>query len=299
MKKLKLVFWGKQEAGKTSLISSLRGQPFSKDYNETLGPAISKLDDATYVYDLSGDPKFEAVVAPYVKASTVGVICVDLSKPFDQEKDIHHYAQIIKAFSPEARFILVGTKVDLANKEAKEQFKQIECADVVFKDKLMTSSKDLTEVGSLRKAILACQQSPTASFESQRKIDENEDSSSAPSLYADQTSISSDFFWKVVAHPATVAVGGLLMLAGLLALGIGLSCLCPALAPIMAGVGLALAESTALTLVVGGSIAALTGTLATFFNKHATSDLVAGVSGNDSPEEIDDNWDRLHAHTGL
>ncbi len=288
---LRVVVVGDAAVGKTALISRMKRQPFVEAYEETLAVAFGYLVNKDLIplniVDTGGQEReqqaiFRRTVDIYFVSADIALICFDVSQPIDLNKMQNHLDRL-RSYSTDVKFILVGTKEDLATDEQKEFFSNISLEGAVFERRILTSAKNNTGVEELKTAMfdiarLSSQHKPMSSLIPPADVDD---------VDADDSFSACLFLQMVAQHSATGVIGGVLMLAGLIALGIGIACLCPALVPVMAGIGIALSESAATSLAVAGGCGALFGTMATFFYKKANDTTVAGVSYEDFPPNDD------------
>ena len=120
----KIAVLGAAGAGKTSLIDQFCQKKFQQDYKPTLGASIIARDlnvDGNFVrlvmWDIAGQEKYESVRSMYLSGALGAILVYDITRrPTFEEikgkwiKDFKQYAL------PEARYILLGNKADLAEK---------------------------------------------------------------------------------------------------------------------------------------------------------------------------------------
>lgn len=289
MKALKVVVLGDTAVGKSALVARMCNQPFMFMYQETIGLDLKFLRrDSTQlqIWDFAGNVAYPELVNQHLHGATIALLCVDLSQPIDLTR-LNAYLSRLQRYSQNAKCILVGTKEDLATEENKKAFSDMEIAPYCVEQRMLTSSKEYTQIDDLKQALfdladkLSLQKRPAQD----KTGDEEENDAQEQRPYSgakrgELPEISAGFFFKVAQHPATGIIGGLLMFAGLLALGVGIACLCPPSALLLAGIGIALSNAAATSAVIVGGGATLAGTIATFFYKQATDDNVAGVAAS-------------------
>ena len=123
LRKYKLVFIGDQAVGKTSIISRFQFDTFDDHYQTTIGiDFVSKtvpVDDGTVrlqLWDTAGQERFRSLIPSYINDSQVAVVCYDITsrQSFDNVKSWVEQARQIRGDA--VTLIIVGNKIDLAEK---------------------------------------------------------------------------------------------------------------------------------------------------------------------------------------
>ncbi|MDP1602366.1 MAG: GTP-binding protein [Legionella sp.] len=128
---VKLVFFGAEESGKTTLAQYFRDPEslFSQEYTPTVGVDVFnksyyresdlKEDYRVSCFDTAGQMRFQSIIATYQKKAQIGVYCVDLSQPLDKDKIDQDIASFKRLAGEHASVIIVGTKSDLPQNDPK------------------------------------------------------------------------------------------------------------------------------------------------------------------------------------
>ena len=120
----KIAVLGAAGAGKTSLIDQFCQKKFQQDYKPTLGASIIARDlnvDGSFVrlvmWDIAGQEKYESVRSMYLSGALGAIIVYDITRRPTFEEIKTKWIKDFKQFAmPEARYILLGNKADLAEK---------------------------------------------------------------------------------------------------------------------------------------------------------------------------------------
>ncbi|MHA1309721.1 MAG: Rab family GTPase [Candidatus Helarchaeota archaeon] len=137
----KMVLFGNEKVGKTSLVERFINNRFIEDYLYNLGYNIyekiisyQKYLISLMIYDIGGQEKFDVVRKIYARGADTAFIIYDITnkKSFNNLKkwrdDLYKYAGIIP-------FMIIGNKIDLENKRK------------VSKQELINTSKELNAIG--------------------------------------------------------------------------------------------------------------------------------------------------------
>lgn len=320
MSRLKVVFVGNEAVGKTQLISRMRNQDFNPSHDRIFGANFHILkDDQTEldIWDLAG-AQFSSIENSFLRGADIVCLCVDLSQlTMDNLKADHEKFQ---SYSSTARRILVGTKADLATDEVKEHFLNVLDDPISAPQilKQLTSAKSNDGVEAFKQAMFGVARSlavkpnrnclglstestfPGLSEDKPRDVgdgrvvtpnlkyteaDVDRENILYPNIDAATPLQATSFIQMVAQHPAMNVIGALLVMGGLIALGIGIACLCPAWVPVMAGIGIALSQSAATSLVISGGCGLLVGTMMGVCYKNATRAQIVGDPYEDVPQE--------------
>ncbi|MFX1563156.1 MAG: Rab family GTPase [Promethearchaeota archaeon] len=124
----KIIVIGDPMVGKTSLITRFSKRTFSELYKQTIGTTLNIAEANVgsvlirlVIWDLGGQPRFDAVRKLYFLGSDAAIMVFDLTKreTFDNLEGWRQAFQ--KAVPDEVPITLVGNKVDLASKRAVQE----------------------------------------------------------------------------------------------------------------------------------------------------------------------------------
>lgn len=157
----KVAFMGGAACGKTQLINGLTALPevkFEEKYQPSINPDVHGKDingSRFLLWDFPGSEKYQGMSKVFMKDSHVGVFCVDLSQPIDQEQ-LKKAIAVFKELNPKAKLILAGTKYDACpDKEtaekAKDTFNNLNVDDI--EDRFLTSAKNKTDFTPLENCL--------------------------------------------------------------------------------------------------------------------------------------------------
>lgn len=288
MPDLKVVVVGDVSVGKTVLVSRLLDYRYESSYHPTIAVDFHymRIDaQRLQIWDMGSISVYRPLLNPVITRAKLGLLCLDFARE-DVANKFDYYFTTLRQFSPDIQVMVVGTKVDddavIDDARMARFVEKIAALKGVMPQPIFTSAKDGTGLEDLKKemfnyAELCSPQTIKTPVEVNRDFPDLRYLDASPPFSPDESSCTANFFFQIAQHPATAAVGALLMLGGLMAMGIGVACLCPALAPMMAGVGIVLSESLATSVAIAGGCATVVGTIATFFYQHAHDTRVAGV----------------------
>ena len=118
----KLVLFGNESVGKTSLVERFVNDKFEINYVSTLGYNVYEKQLAyknalisLMIYDIGGQEQFRELRKKYAEGAHTGLVVFDLtnSNSFDRVTD---WAYNLQEFAGEIPFIIVGNKIDLEDK---------------------------------------------------------------------------------------------------------------------------------------------------------------------------------------
>lgn len=116
VQKLKIVLLGKENIGKTSLVTRLVNDEFLNHSDSTIGAAfkICRMTQGTRevelnIWDTAGQERFSHFLPLYLHHARAALVCFELPLTDQVEK----YIQIIQESDPEILIVLVATKIDL------------------------------------------------------------------------------------------------------------------------------------------------------------------------------------------
>jgi small GTP-binding protein len=131
----KIVLCGDGGVGKTSLRRAYLGQEFNSNYLETLGADFAtKIITLDYkseeyqikylIWDLAGQPSFNAVRTNYFKGSHAILIVYDVTNKTSYENVINWVEEIIKSLSHDGipPISLLGNKIDLVTEKVVDDY---------------------------------------------------------------------------------------------------------------------------------------------------------------------------------
>lgn len=118
---LKIVIIGPIEVGKSCLMRTLSGEPFTNDYDTTIGVDYgtlkTQIGDYHYklhLWDTSGNHNFFPIVRSYFQQSLIALLVFDLSS-LDSFQNCFKWYQQYREICPDNIVILVGNKTDKIN----------------------------------------------------------------------------------------------------------------------------------------------------------------------------------------
>lgn len=291
MNKLNVVVVGAPSAGKTALIGRMLGRGFNLEYQEMIGTDTLPLPGADVelqleLIDYPGAQRYQDQVNLQLQTANVILLCLDVSRA-DAAENFNAHIELIRKASKSAKVIVIGTKVDDLKAVNTESLAQI-MKGANLEPLILTSAKN--DIGG-DKVIVAMSEIGRSLFSQNSII--KKDTDAALNLLDDDVEMEPDhigisshsgkqggvvpefsagFFLQVMAHPATPVIGGLLVIAGLMALGIGIASLCFPLIPVLAGVVIVLAQSVVTPMIATGVTATLLGAGAMFLHQREMDD---------------------------
>jgi Ras-related protein Rab-6A len=149
--KLKVVLVGSNAVGKTSIANRFTRNLFANRYIETLGcdfyiknlgVETSKGHDECklIVHDIGGQIQFRDLRCTYIKGADIVFVVFALNDPGSH--DVGEFLDDILAISPKPAFALVGTKVDLVEKDGLDLSRIDVLAETHGVPVYLTSAKD-------------------------------------------------------------------------------------------------------------------------------------------------------------
>lgn len=161
MTRSKIVFFGRQNVGKSKLVLHAidKGKKFQDHYTPTVGDDHYTLDHADFTLEIwDTDPATFTTeeqpisVEAFVHAK-LGVYCLDLSQPIDKEailQDLHRFKSLAGEY---IKIILVGTKADRVTKH-EDILNSIDIEGSPFCDRIATSAAKGQGLGDLVKKLV-------------------------------------------------------------------------------------------------------------------------------------------------
>ena len=146
---LKLVLFGNQAVGKTSLVERYINNKFEQEYLSTLGYNVYQksldFDENTIIFiifDIGGQERFKDLRKKYATGANAALLVYDITNR-DSFDNIRNWHNDLMEFTHDPSFIIVGNKIDLEDyrqvmKEEGEKLAQELRADGFFE----TSAKD-------------------------------------------------------------------------------------------------------------------------------------------------------------
>jgi small GTP-binding protein len=119
----KIVFYGKEMVGKTSLVLRARKNTFDPHSTPTIGAAYSTIDWKVKegvgikfsCWDTAGSSKFNMILPIYIRPSAAILICFDYPDP----KSISMMINICRDYAPDSKIFVVATKIDMVDMNEK------------------------------------------------------------------------------------------------------------------------------------------------------------------------------------
>jgi small GTP-binding protein len=113
--KAKVIIIGNAETGKSSLIKRKLGHVFSEEYDPSIVAKTYPDLQEINLWHLSGLERFRSTAISYIKNADVSVLVFDVTKK-KSFYDIPYWINLTSMLASNAQCILVGTKIDLADK---------------------------------------------------------------------------------------------------------------------------------------------------------------------------------------
>ena len=122
----KIIFVGDAGVGKTTIISRIMDNPFSENYEPSIGVDFMSKDlkykgqnVKLQIWDTAGQEKYKGLIPSYVRNSSIVFVVYDVSvkTSFD---NIPKWINFIKTIE-NTTLILCGNKIDLSNREVKKE----------------------------------------------------------------------------------------------------------------------------------------------------------------------------------
>ncbi|MFW9997717.1 MAG: Rab family GTPase [Candidatus Odinarchaeota archaeon] len=131
----KIILAGDGAVGKSSMVDSMTGHPFSETYIITMGCQFNNLSvelpdlEKTVklqIWDLSGQPHFSEVRKQFYNGTDLAVLVIDLSRLAITFENIPEWISEIldNSESPSIPMIIVGNKVDTVRNDEKASVQQ-------------------------------------------------------------------------------------------------------------------------------------------------------------------------------
>ena len=122
----KIIFVGDAGVGKTTIISRIMNNPFSEEYEPSIGVdfmsknlkyhgQIVKLQ----IWDTAGQEKYKGLIPSYIRNSSIVFIVYDISSKTSFD-NIPKWINFVKSID-NTTLILCGNKIDLENREVKKE----------------------------------------------------------------------------------------------------------------------------------------------------------------------------------
>uniref|UniRef100_A0A8V0XHI2 Ras-related protein Rab-6B n=1 Tax=Gallus gallus TaxID=9031 RepID=A0A8V0XHI2_CHICK len=119
----RMMFSGKKQVGKTSLITRFMYDSFDNTYQATIGiDFLSKtmyLEDRTVrlqLWDTAGQERFRSLIPSYIRDSTVAVVVYDITNVNSFQQTTKWIDDVRTERGSDVIIMLVGNKTDLADK---------------------------------------------------------------------------------------------------------------------------------------------------------------------------------------
>ncbi|MFO8019411.1 MAG: GTP-binding protein [Promethearchaeia archaeon] len=151
----KLILGGDGGVGKTSMVHRFVEDSFQQDYKATIGTSIMKKscrfeglesNISFIIWDLAGQKQFRLIRRNYLKNARAGIIVYDVTRP-ETFESIERWHEEITRVEPKINLILVGNKIDLERKVAREQAeKKAEELGVSYEETSAKTGENIEEV---------------------------------------------------------------------------------------------------------------------------------------------------------
>ena len=122
----KIIFVGDAGVGKTTIISRIMNNPFSEEYEPSIGvDFMSKnlkyngQNVKLQIWDTAGQEKYKGLIPSYIRNSSIVFIVYDISSKTSFD-NIPKWINFIKSIE-NTTLILCGNKIDLENREVKKE----------------------------------------------------------------------------------------------------------------------------------------------------------------------------------
>ena len=138
---VRLVSVGDGAVGKTCLLLVFKGDPFPEDYEPTIFEShheMRKYQGKTYtlhLWDTAGQEEYDRLRPMSYSKCDVVLVCFALNDRESFKNVTEKWFVEIQEFAPKAAIVLVGTKADLWDTNAKDSITQAEINQVATKIK--------------------------------------------------------------------------------------------------------------------------------------------------------------------
>lgn len=160
MNSFKAVLFGPERVGKTAIHQKLRGLKISEHYLPTLGADVGPLqipneEMKIHLWDTPSAARFKTFSALTLRHVDLGLYCIDLSEELTEEMIATIKSEIdeLKALSPDAELILVGTKQDKASEQSLETARK-KLEDIAFSKSISTTTSETNGVDELKNYLI-------------------------------------------------------------------------------------------------------------------------------------------------
>ncbi|MFX0136622.1 MAG: Rab family GTPase [Candidatus Hodarchaeota archaeon] len=147
--RFKIILYGNVAVGKTSIVNRYVNNKFEQDYISTLGyNVLEKIIETKgarisfLIFDIGGQEQFTELRKQYSKGANAALIMYDITnrESFD---NVRNWVSDLMEFTDNARFVLIGNKVDLEDQRAVTAEEGAILADQLFADGFFeTSAKE-------------------------------------------------------------------------------------------------------------------------------------------------------------
>jgi small GTP-binding protein len=116
----KMIIFGNERAGKTSLLERFVNDRFQENYISTLGYNVYEkridhkdgIEISLMIYDIGGQEKFREVRKKYAEGANTAFIVYDLTR-LETFENIVNWKNDLMAYAGDIPFIIIGNKKDL------------------------------------------------------------------------------------------------------------------------------------------------------------------------------------------
>lgn len=121
----KVITIGASGVGKTALLRRIETGKFSNYYNATIGSAFfEKTIDGEHfeLWDTAGQERYRSAVPQYYRNAKIIILMFDVSnlRTLEELSDFIFQLSTERLYHPDAKFIIIGNKTDLAHQDTNE-----------------------------------------------------------------------------------------------------------------------------------------------------------------------------------
>lgn len=152
----KVIVVGETSVGKTCLINalvndngSIRTTPTVGSYTFKIEYHLNNTDYSLALWDTGGQEAYRAITKSYFRNAHVAILVFDLTEQISYEK-LHGWENDVLELSPNAKFIVVGNKIDLDHSFTIERVKSEFKGYPVF----FVSAQNLINIEFLKNGIV-------------------------------------------------------------------------------------------------------------------------------------------------
>ena len=159
---VKVILLGDTQVGKTSLMQRWAGKPLNPAYVSTIGVDFEKkqINNDTnssiqlQIWDTAGQDRFQSIAASYYRQAHIAVMVFDVTNQISLSKLNTYLEKIKKYAAPNISIVLVGNKVDLAERRVVSELEAKAFAQEHSLIYLETSTTNKGDVLALESIVL-------------------------------------------------------------------------------------------------------------------------------------------------